>query len=604
MLRSCHSHLFLRWWAVLALGSIWMRLRGIVLAEMALSSSDYTWLFFRGSLADILATMLLAVGLVALHRHRYVVLGLLLLYMLCLAGNSMSVIANDENLDFTMAGQTTNATFVLGVIFTPEYMNELLHVVLGFFFSYLYVFRLSRAWVLTLVGPLVLGSLAYPWLSKQPFGIHPSWASTHVFEHNLRDKLFAEDYSTRTLTVSNISPFFARDLDAPKIVEFANPQKPPNVLMIIVESVGQWRYEAGWLPYLKSLGQQSLVFDQYYTASQVTSNGLHALFCADNPGVINHKVGAVKAWKISRDKESRFCLPQLLSDAGYATVFMAPASLSFQNKKTYMPKIGFQEMFGKEELLPIHEKEDSWGKDDLEFYYYVYDKIRDLDKQKDPWFLTALTVTTHHPAVLPDGYLDRVPKKHAKRQATEYADMALKSLLKTLDAGGYLDHTLVIITNDEVRHRRGKTMQQKLRRNHGMLTIMTPNKEKRHITKDIYSQTDMMLSVADYLGLPTDQVPMGRSYFRDYKHFRPFFLTHYYSRHIMVAPDENRLIFCQDRTLMCQAFYADAKSFNKGISDKNWDEIDWNEKWKDLVINISQHNDQALPKVAPQSDKH
>ena len=570
-----------------------MRAYSIMLTDMVLSPRDYTWLFLRGAWADIIVGLCLGALCTWLQHRRYALILIWFAYMVCLAGNSMSIIANDAHLDFTMIDQTANDTFIFGVIITPEYMSEWLHVALGFFMAYLWVFRLPMRLTILPFAVLAITSCAYPLMVKQPFGMHPSWVSTHVFERNIGDILFAEDYSNRQVTIHNVRPFFQKDLIAPPRVDYPDPDNPPNVLMIIIESVGHRRLKKNWLPYLSSLNKEALVFDQYYTASQVTSNGLYALFCGDNPGLIDHKVGAVKGWKLARKKEQRFCLPQLLKDAGYTNVFMEPASLKFQNKKNFIPKVGFDESFGKQELLPIHEGENKWGKDDLEFYYYVYEKIKTLDQQTKPWFLTALTVTTHYPIVVPEGYLDGVAKKQKKRKVTEYADMALKSLMTTLKAEGYLDNTLVIITNDEVRHGKGKSMKRKLRRNHGILTIITPNNDKGTIDT-VYGQTDMMLSIADYLSLPTEDIPIGRSYFRRYDRFRPFFLTHYYSRYIMVAPEANRLIFCQDKTLACQAFIATDKTLDRPFFYKKWEEIEWTETWKNLVINIARRNDKTM----------
>ncbi|GAH82717.1 unnamed protein product, partial [marine sediment metagenome] len=89
----------------------------------------------------------------------------------------------------------------------------------------------------------------------------------------------------------------------------------------------------------------------------------------------------------------------------------------------------------------------SWGPDDKAFFEQAADFIENLNKKPNPWFLTLLTVGTHHPSAVPEELVEKFSSR--KEAAIVYLDQALGDFFKRLKDSGILDDTLVLFVTDE-----------------------------------------------------------------------------------------------------------------------------------------------------------
>ena len=74
--------------------------------------------------------------------------------------------------------------------------------------------------------------------------------------------------------------------------------------------------------------------------------------------------------------------------------------------------------------------------------------VDELEAAPGPWFLTLLTVGTHHPYTLPPD-VERSQDDDGLRSAFETLDASASDFFDSLARRGVLDDTLVLLTVDE-----------------------------------------------------------------------------------------------------------------------------------------------------------
>jgi hypothetical protein len=94
------------------------------------------------------------------------------------------------------------------------------------------------------------------------------------------------------------------------------------------------------------------------------------------------------------------CLPDILNIAGYQQVFMGGASLNFAGKGEFFNTHHFDQVLGRDQLVPRLEDPDytgGWGLFDDSLFDLALEKFNTLAASNSPFNLTVLTVDTHHP---------------------------------------------------------------------------------------------------------------------------------------------------------------------------------------------------------------
>ena len=162
---------------------------------------------------------------------------------------------------------------------------------------------------------------------------------------------------------------------------------------------------------------------------------------------------------------------------------------------------------------------------DRDFLLQSLKKIEALNEERQrlregrksvPWFLTLLTVGTHHPYTLPASYGggEGLPPK---LRSVAFLDDAVDLFLSRLKETGVLEDTLVVVTSDESH---GMNADMLLAGNWGLCFALMPKgqTEKNHVNPELFGLVDLPLSILDYVGLAASSDAIaGRSIFRDYR---------------------------------------------------------------------------------------
>jgi len=184
-----------------------------------------------------------------------------------------------------------------------------------------------------------------------------------------------------------------------------------------------------------------------------------------------------------------------------------------------------------------------------------------------PWFLTLLTVGTHHPFNAPESFQSDY-EHGGDGWAMDYLDRAVGFFIQELEDLGILKDTLVLITSDESRETKPHASDEAsmLSQSWGFLIALTPSGDS-DVVEEPFMQLDLPISVLDYLDLPDPSDRLGgRSVFRTYSTTRDLFWGNTYLDLAAGLSSTGELAFCDGAFRNCRGTQlADATLFSPGI---------------------------------------
>ncbi|NNL67604.1 MAG: LTA synthase family protein, partial [Myxococcales bacterium] len=311
------------------------------------------------------------------------------------------------------------------------------------------------------------------------------------------------------------------------------------------------------MPNLDRAFAHNLGYATFFAHQRRTNRGLFALLCGELPrltaGMPKMTVAAAEPWQR--------CLPEILREHGYRTVFLQSAPLAFMLKDRFMPAIGFDETLGHDWFERAYLR-TRWGVDDRAFLEQAMTKLESLRAAGEPWFLTLLTVGSHHPYVVPEDF--GPPGQTEFRRVFGYLDNAVGRFLQALERSGSLDDTLVLITSDESAGDLGQAPDATvgvLSQNWGVLVALAPERPRGVVTEP-FAQSDVPLSVLDYLGLAESGTHLfGRSVFRRYEKPRKLFFGNVNHHMLGGIRRGNSLVQCELEGRRCAQYRVEGGRF-------------------------------------------
>ncbi len=319
--------------------------------------------------------------------------------------------------------------------------------------------------------------------------------------------------------IDNIS-YFRKPRDANRNILFVVLEGIPGVY---VRQVQEWtgvKYQVE-MPNLSHIAESSLIIPNFIAHNRQTIRGLYSLLSGDYCK-LSLKTPKIYEYIILPQESRKQCLPEILSDAGYTTVYLQAADTAYMSKDQFMPAAGFEQVFGKE-FFRYQYVSFNWGPDDMAFFEQAAEYIEDLNQKSDLWFLTLLTVGTHHPYAVPKELANKFSSR--KEAAVAYLDQAIGDFFKQLDDAGILDNTLVLFVSDESHGVTG----QPYGNNWGLAVAYAPESFGT-INPAVFGLIDIPYSILDYLDLT--KLPHSfpkRSIFREQNRERSILFESYVS---------------------------------------------------------------------------
>jgi lipoteichoic acid synthase len=223
-----------------------------------------------------------------------------------------------------------------------------------------------------------------------------------------------------------------------------------NVVLIHLESVRArsttpYNPDIDTMPYLNSLSQQSLMVERAYTIVPHTSKAITAVNCGIDPHLVRKITEAEPGGIPAR------CLPDLLKEQGYNSVWFSSATEHFEDRRELVKN------FGYDDFQPV-ESMDKEGFQKSNYFGYEDDIMlrpsRDwLEQHKDkPFLATYLGVTGHHDYRPVDRYglkdYSQKPGLNHYQNEVRYLDFFVKNVIDQYKALGLYDNTIFVIYGD------------------------------------------------------------------------------------------------------------------------------------------------------------
>lgn len=529
----------------------------------------------RGFAADLAVACLAAALLWPLARL-WRGLGALAAVALALlaAANFQTIAALGSLATLGDAHFLTDRTFLLGSVLSasrPWLLAALAVLSGGLAWAGLYRLGARAALAAFTLG---VGVFALGWATSSDPAV-AGWRRVNVVQHNLQASLPRGAAERAWLDPPSAMlerlPELAADLDGEP--RFAWQPARRNVLLVVLEGVSgayleplarvHGRAAAMDMGRLDRLLGEGLSYATFVNNNRRTNRGLYALLCGELPslpsGIAKMTVAASRPWQT--------CLPEILRDAGYRTAYLQAAPLAFMVKGRFMERAGFEEVEGNRSLERYYLRSE-WGVDDRAFFEQATEKIAKLEAGRRPWFLTLLTVGTHHPYTVPPPH-GMGSQRESARGAFAYLDTAVGEFMQRIDASGIREDTLILFVSDESAGDWGRATDptsSRLTQNWGFALALLPEGQRARIG-DPYDQIDVPVSILDYLGLH-DAVDglFGRSLFRRYARGRHHFFANLNWRSFGLVDPAGRVVNCEYEGWRCTSWdAADGRIFAGGL---------------------------------------
>lgn len=244
-------------------------------------------------------------------------------------------------------------------------------------------------------------------------------------------------------------------------------QEKKNVVFILVESLsGSFLNEFGnqehITPFLDSLAQKSVFFENLYATGTRTVRGMEAvtLCIPPTPGQ-----SIVKR----PENANLYTVNSVFKAKNYDCNFFYGGDGYFDNMNSYFGGNGFH-IYDRGRGSVLSDKikttrnniddnevtfENAWGICDEDIFNKMLKVADNQYKNKQPFFNFVMTTSNHRPYTYPDGKID-IPSGSSRQGAVKYTDYALKELFKKASTKPWFKNTVFVIIADHCASSAGK----------------------------------------------------------------------------------------------------------------------------------------------------
>jgi phosphoglycerol transferase MdoB-like AlkP superfamily enzyme len=246
-----------------------------------------------------------------------------------------------------------------------------------------------------------------------------------------------------------------------------NDEPHKNVVFILVESLSgsfmkEFGNEKNITPFLDSLAQKSIFFDNLYATGTRTVRGMEAvtLCIPPTPGQ-----SIVKR----PENQNLFTVSNVFKSKGYNSNFFYGGDGYFDNMNAYFGGNGFT-IYDRGRGSVLSDKikttrnninddevtfENAWGICDDDIYSKMLKVADEHYNSNKPFFNFVMTTSNHRPYTYPDNAVD-IPSGTGREGAVKYTDYALKKMFEKAKNKPWFKNTVFIIIADHCASSAGK----------------------------------------------------------------------------------------------------------------------------------------------------
>ena len=390
------------------------------------------------------------------------------------------------------------------------------------FFQEQYCFRiltgcLILVWMGALIIPIRGGFQLAPlnqssvYFSTRQFANHaainPSWNLLHSAVSKENISVNPYNYLPPAIVQRIVDSLYTSSGKPERIIR-SSQDTPVNVIMLIWESftekaIHQKIDGREVTPNFNRLAKEGIFFSNAYASGDRTNKGIPAIlsgYPAMPATTIIHSPGKSASLKV---------LSQLFREKGYSTPFFYGGEPEFANIKSYLLHGQFDPLVGKDDFA-AKDMNSKWGAHDGVVMQRV---LSDLQKTKQPFFATWLTLTSHEPFETPLPPVFRGNDNTAKfLNSIHYTDQVLGEFMENCRQAEWWDQTIIVITGDH-----GHPLPETSSKAEDFCTPVLwlgGALEKRGVTIDrVTSQLDIAAALAAQVGIDSKAFPFSKDPF-------------------------------------------------------------------------------------------
>ena len=292
----------------------------------------------------------------------------------------------------------------------------------------------------------------------------------------------------------------------------------PNVVMLFLESwsakfIKSYGYHQTTTPYLDSIILKSIRPKVMVAGGHRTTEGIFSTL-SSLPNPLGKTIAKTQLQYFEYQS-----IIKNLNAIGYQSAFFQGTSKETSGTGSFVQDLGFNQSFGKKDIIKKIYKNNNWGVQDPDLYNFVLEKIQN---SKQP-FVVGINGATTHDLTLPDNFSIQNfvadEKLNLMLNTYKFADLALKDFMEKIKSK--YPNTLFVILADHTGSRIIDNMENYLI----PFAIYAPNILQEKYLDIILSQRDIApsmfdLLVGDYKSLTKFS---GKSIFRNEKYFADYF---------------------------------------------------------------------------------
>ena len=328
------------------------------------------------------------------------------------------------------------------------------------------------------------------------------------YEKYFDDKTLAEIYSPEHFPAEDVSP---TELTGRNVVLFIMESFSAEHSALLRPDIYKDSEQQGYTPFLDSLMRQSYTFYNMYANGKRSIQALPAVW-SSIPSFKSPFVLMPQALAETRS------LPAILKDKGYETMFFCGSDHGSMGFGAYARQTGIEKLYSRQDYEKVHGTNDFdgyWGVWDEKFLNYMGEV---LSEQREPFFSTMFTLTSHHPFVVPEEYEGKYPKGHTpNHQCVGYVDDAFRKFFAKYENEEWFRRTIFVFVADHVS---SEKMTETFRRSPGDYHILgfmyAPDSALFGEHRQVVSQIDIMPTLLGLMGNNEPYFAFGRDIFNEH----------------------------------------------------------------------------------------
>ena len=280
-----------------------------------------------------------------------------------------------------------------------------------------------------------------------------------------------------------------------------NPR--PNIVLIVMEGISAELFRSmggntNLTPHMDKLIDNGLLFDNIYATSTRTDRGLVSIL-SGYPSL--PKISLVK----EPEKAAKLSfLSKQFKKEGYSTSFIYGGESEFANMKSYLLNAQFDKIIDKNNFNK-RDMNSKWGAHD----HVVFDKsFEELKRQKEPFFSTILTLSSHEPFEVPiKQVIKGQDRQSLYKNSVVYTDKSIGNFMRKVENEEYYNNTIFIFISDH-GFRVSNAMNRGKRRYHIPLFLYGNPLKEAWLGKKVSrvgSQSDLAATILNQFNLNSDE---------------------------------------------------------------------------------------------------